>query len=231
MLASDGRGGHGGTGSQSAYVSQSAGQTISLDEGLCYSATGVAPAMPPRPATPALYRESDRRTGRLLRVLQPRRSVHCVAGAEPHRAFCSSWAAASASSLCPTTVSSQRPTSRASGASGAKDPDLAALLSPRPGSGWIANKEENLRRDVERLDEAGIPTFVTDVRTVEAALHSDHARRAVRRPRWNRWIPDAAGDDERCEHRPQPGCQLAAPPRVAVLVWAESSSPPGLTPI
>lgn len=52
---------------------------------------------------------------------------------------------------------------------GQKDPDLPRLLSLKPDL-VVVNKEENLRRDVEKLDAEGIPTFVTDVRTVEAAL-------------------------------------------------------------
>lgn len=52
---------------------------------------------------------------------------------------------------------------------GQKDPDVAAVLALRPDL-ILVNKEENLRRDVEKFTDAGVPTFVTDVRTVEAAL-------------------------------------------------------------
>lgn len=52
---------------------------------------------------------------------------------------------------------------------GQKDPDLERLLSLRPDL-VLANKEENLRRDVQRLEEAGVPVYVTDVRTLTAAL-------------------------------------------------------------
>jgi len=52
---------------------------------------------------------------------------------------------------------------------GQKDPDLERLLALAPDL-VLAAKEENLRRDVERLDAAGVPVYVTDVRTVEAAL-------------------------------------------------------------
>lgn len=52
---------------------------------------------------------------------------------------------------------------------GQKDPDLDALLALRPDL-VLVNKEENLRRDVERLDAQGVPVYVTDVRTLPQAL-------------------------------------------------------------
>lgn len=52
---------------------------------------------------------------------------------------------------------------------GQKDPDLGSLRALAPDL-VIGNKEENLRRDVERLTDAGIPVYVTDVRTLDAAL-------------------------------------------------------------
>lgn len=52
---------------------------------------------------------------------------------------------------------------------GQKDPDLAVLRALAPDL-VVGNKEENLRRDVERLDAAGIPVYVTDVRTLAQAL-------------------------------------------------------------
>jgi ABC-type Fe3+-hydroxamate transport system substrate-binding protein len=48
---------------------------------------------------------------------------------------------------------------------GTKNPDLEAILSLRPEL-VIANQEENRRRDVERLEAAGIPVWVTFPRTV-----------------------------------------------------------------
>jgi ABC-type Fe3+-hydroxamate transport system substrate-binding protein len=48
---------------------------------------------------------------------------------------------------------------------GTKTPDLAAILALRPDL-VIANREENRRRDVQRLAEAGIPVWVTYPRTV-----------------------------------------------------------------
>lgn len=48
---------------------------------------------------------------------------------------------------------------------GTKNPDLAAIRALRPGL-VIANREENRRRDVERLEAAGIAVWVTYPRTV-----------------------------------------------------------------
>lgn len=52
---------------------------------------------------------------------------------------------------------------------GQKDPDLEKLLSLRPDLVIVA-KEENLRRDVEKLERAGVPVYVTDVKTIDDAL-------------------------------------------------------------
>lgn len=52
---------------------------------------------------------------------------------------------------------------------GQKDPDLGRLLALGPKLVIVA-KEENLRRDVERLEAAAVPVYVTDVRTLPQAL-------------------------------------------------------------
>jgi ABC-type Fe3+-hydroxamate transport system substrate-binding protein len=52
---------------------------------------------------------------------------------------------------------------------GTKNPDIASILALRPEL-VIANREENRRRDVERLEEAGIPVWVTHPRTVRDAI-------------------------------------------------------------
>ena len=52
---------------------------------------------------------------------------------------------------------------------GQKDPDLAQLLALAPDLVVVA-KEENLKRDVERLEAAGVPVYATDVKTVGDAL-------------------------------------------------------------
>ena len=51
---------------------------------------------------------------------------------------------------------------------GTKDPDVDAIARLRPGL-VIANREENTRRTVGRLEAAGIPVWVTYPRTVEEA--------------------------------------------------------------
>src|SRR6476659_1463778 len=50
-----------------------------------------------------------------------------------------------------------------------KDPDLEKLLALSPAFVVVA-KEENLRRDVEKLERAGVPVFVADVKTNDDAL-------------------------------------------------------------
>jgi ABC-type Fe3+-hydroxamate transport system substrate-binding protein len=52
---------------------------------------------------------------------------------------------------------------------GTKNPGLAALRALQPEL-VIANREENRRRDVERLEASGLPVFVTDARDVEGAI-------------------------------------------------------------
>jgi ABC-type Fe3+-hydroxamate transport system substrate-binding protein len=54
---------------------------------------------------------------------------------------------------------------------GTKNPDRAAITALRPDL-VVANREENRRRDVEQLRAAGIPVWVTEIETVDAALRS-----------------------------------------------------------
>jgi ABC-type Fe3+-hydroxamate transport system substrate-binding protein len=54
---------------------------------------------------------------------------------------------------------------------GTKNPDRAAIIALRPDL-VIANREENRRHDVEHLRAAGIPVWVTEIETVDAALRS-----------------------------------------------------------
>src|SRR4051812_33924433 len=49
---------------------------------------------------------------------------------------------------------------------GQKDPDLEKLLSLKPDLVIVA-KEENLKRDVAKLEQAGVPVYVTDVQTLD----------------------------------------------------------------
>jgi ABC-type Fe3+-hydroxamate transport system substrate-binding protein len=54
---------------------------------------------------------------------------------------------------------------------GTKNPNVAQIVELRPEL-VLANKEENRRRDVERMREAGIPVWVTEIETVEQAFGS-----------------------------------------------------------
>ena len=96
---------------------------------------------------------------------------------------------------------------------GTKNPDRAAITALRPDL-VVANREENRRHDVERLRAAGIPVWVTEIETVDAALRS--LRRlftdvlSVPEPEW---IRSAA-------------CQWSGPPalpasRTVVPVWRD----------
>jgi ABC-type Fe3+-hydroxamate transport system substrate-binding protein len=54
---------------------------------------------------------------------------------------------------------------------GTKNPNRAAITALRPDL-VVANREENRRHDVEQLRAAGIPVWVTEIETVDAALRS-----------------------------------------------------------
>lgn len=54
---------------------------------------------------------------------------------------------------------------------GTKNPDLTAVTGLRPDL-VLANKEENRRLDVDRLRAAGVPVWVTDIRTLNDAVAS-----------------------------------------------------------
>jgi ABC-type Fe3+-hydroxamate transport system substrate-binding protein len=95
---------------------------------------------------------------------------------------------------------------------GTKNPDRAAIAALRPDL-VLANKEENRQLDVDRLTGAGIPVWVTDIRTVEAALASLSRLFAevldLPRPDWL----DAATD----AFAPAPARRR----RVAVPIWRD----------
>ena len=61
---------------------------------------------------------------------------------------------------------------------GTKNPSLSRIRELRPDL-VLANREENRRRDVERLEGEGIPVFVTYARTVEEALHEIRALASI----------------------------------------------------
>ena len=54
---------------------------------------------------------------------------------------------------------------------GTKNPNRAAITALGPDL-VVANREENRRHDVEQLRAAGIPVWVTEIETVDAALRS-----------------------------------------------------------
>ncbi len=54
---------------------------------------------------------------------------------------------------------------------GTKNPNRAAIIALHPDL-VVANREENRRHDVEQLRMAGVPVWVTEIETVEAALRS-----------------------------------------------------------
>jgi ABC-type Fe3+-hydroxamate transport system substrate-binding protein len=96
---------------------------------------------------------------------------------------------------------------------GTKNPDLAAIARLAPGI-VLANKEENRRVDVERLRAAGIPVWVTVIRTLDEALAS--LRRMFSEALgWPEpgWLAAA----ERVWAEPPPGRQV----RAAIPVWRD----------
>jgi ABC-type Fe3+-hydroxamate transport system substrate-binding protein len=96
---------------------------------------------------------------------------------------------------------------------GTKNPDLAAITRLAPDL-VLANQEENRRVDVERLRAAGVPVWVTVIRTLDEAIAS--LRRMFREALgWPEpaWLDEA----ERTWREPAPG-PLA---RAAIPVWRD----------
>jgi ABC-type Fe3+-hydroxamate transport system substrate-binding protein len=96
---------------------------------------------------------------------------------------------------------------------GTKNPDLGAVTGLRPDL-VLANKEENRRLDVERLRAAGVPVWVTDIRTLDGAIAS--LRRMFSAALgWPEppWLAQA----ERAWLKPVPGPPL----RAAIAVWRD----------
>jgi ABC-type Fe3+-hydroxamate transport system substrate-binding protein len=96
---------------------------------------------------------------------------------------------------------------------GTKNPDRAAIAGLVPDL-VLANQEENRRADVERLRAAGIPVWVTVIRTLDEAFTS--LRRMFREALgWPEpaWLADA----ERAWRSPVPGPRL----RAVIPVWRD----------
>jgi ABC-type Fe3+-hydroxamate transport system substrate-binding protein len=96
---------------------------------------------------------------------------------------------------------------------GTKNPDLAAITDLAPGL-VVANQEENRRVDTERLRAAGIPVWVTVIRTLDEAIAS--LRRMFREALgWPEpaWLAEA----ERVWRAPPPSPAVTA----AIAVWRD----------
>ncbi len=94
---------------------------------------------------------------------------------------------------------------------GTKNPDLDAVRALRPDV-VLAAKEENRRVDVEALRAAGVPVWVTDVESVDAALASLGRMLAALGLGRPGWLDDAAGAWARVE-------PVAPRRRAVVPVW------------
>jgi ABC-type Fe3+-hydroxamate transport system substrate-binding protein len=96
---------------------------------------------------------------------------------------------------------------------GTKNPDLAAIARLLPGL-VLANQEENRRVDVERLRAAGIPVWVTVIKTVDQAVTSLR-RMFLEALGWPEpgWLAEA----ERVWQAPPPGPRV----RAAIPVWRD----------
>jgi len=96
---------------------------------------------------------------------------------------------------------------------GTKNPDLAAIRALAPDL-VLANQEENRRVDVERLRAAGVPVWVTVIRTLDEALAS--LRRMFRdalnwpEPPWLTWA-------EQVWAEPVPGPRV----RAVIPIWRD----------
>ncbi|HYZ54739.1 MAG TPA: helical backbone metal receptor [Streptosporangiaceae bacterium] len=96
---------------------------------------------------------------------------------------------------------------------GTKNPNVAAITGLRPDV-VLSNQEENRRLDVERLRAAGVPVWVTRIRTVDEALAS--LRRMFREALgWPEpgWLAEA----RQVWRDPAPG----PPVRAAIPVWRD----------
>lgn len=98
---------------------------------------------------------------------------------------------------------------------GTKDPDVDAIARLRPGL-VIANREENTRRTVTRLEAAGIPVWVTYPRTVAegARLLRELAELGGRRAE----LASVVAPVEEALARAQ-AARAASPPRVFCPIW------------
>src|SRR3984957_19638199 len=106
---------------------------------------------------------------------------------------------------------------------GTKNPDLAAITALRPDL-VLANQEENRRVDVERLRAAGIPVWVTVIRTLDEALASLRRMFTVALG-WPEppWLAEA----ERGWREPAPASRI----RAAIPIWRDPWMGGGAAPL
>lgn len=117
---------------------------------------------------PILYREMTDALGRVVRVPVPPQRIVSLVPSQTELLFALGCGdrIVGVSDYCVEPQPALREKVRLGGQ---KNPDLPAMRALRPDL-VVVNKEENLRRDVDTLDAEGVPTFVTDVRSIEAAL-------------------------------------------------------------
>jgi ABC-type Fe3+-hydroxamate transport system substrate-binding protein len=96
---------------------------------------------------------------------------------------------------------------------GTKNPDLGAIAGLMPGI-VVANQEENRRIDVERLRAAGIPVWVTVIRTLDQAIASlDRMFREALGWSAPAWLAEA----RRAWQEPAPGPRA----RAVIPIWRD----------
>jgi ABC-type Fe3+-hydroxamate transport system substrate-binding protein len=96
---------------------------------------------------------------------------------------------------------------------GTKNPDLAAITRLKPDI-VLANQEENRRVDVERLRAAGVPVWVTVIRTVDEAMTS---LRSMFTSALGWPVPGWLAEAGQVWSKPAP----AGGPRAAIPVWRD----------
>jgi ABC-type Fe3+-hydroxamate transport system substrate-binding protein len=96
---------------------------------------------------------------------------------------------------------------------GTKNPDVAAIVALKPDL-VLANQEENRKLDVERLRAAGVPVWVTVIRSVDEAL-SSMRRMFTEALGWP--VPAWLDEADAAWSSPPPGQRL----RAAICVWRD----------
>lgn len=95
---------------------------------------------------------------------------------------------------------------------GTKNPDHAAIARLHPDL-VVANREENRRVDVERLEESGVPVWVTEIESLEQAFRSLRRLFAALGAGEPTWLADA-------RHQWSRGAELPGVPTL-VPVWRD----------